>query len=381
MANPDQTYRSLVMRKVQQLAKEHGGLAKIPKSIQQKLGFDVIAKRKGTSISVRIPEGELASRIAELKKELPSVSFKSAKPDTEAIFGKYTPRVSEENPTMEDFWIMQGWYTEDRSGIRLTLAKWKDDEGTQKEAVRFLVEKILKKPPRDITQDNFNSNRLGGLLISYYKSSQYEALVETGYAYSVQESLRHAKTGKFQTDKIYPWEMKMTPDAFVYKRKENRIAATKWLVWKLKKFPRDILKRDFHSNRLGGLLNCYNNSPYESLIEAGYAYSIQELLQHARTDNFQNEKIYPWELLSAPNAIYHSQENRIAATKWLVWKLKKTPRDFIQEDFYSNRLNGLLNAHYNNSPYAAIFEAGFVTSIDEQYMRSSHHTHGKGGNP
>ena len=400
MANQDQTYRSLVMRKVQQLAKEHGGLAKIPKSIQQKLGFDVIAKRKGTSISVRIPPGDLASRIAELKKELPKVSLKSAKPAAETIFGKYTPVPSLTNPTMDDFWILQGWYKDDRIGIKLTLAKWQDDEKVQRDAIRFLVDRVLKKTPRDIAQGDFHSNRLSGLLSKYYKNSPYEALLDAGYAYSVQESIQHSKTGTFQTAKLYPWEMQTAPNA-LYNSKENRVAATKWLAWKLKRGPSTIIQEDFYSNRLCGLIsNNYEGSPYKALLEAGYIYSIQESLEHARIDMFYPgrpslsttpmllilrydvtatdwllnnacpNKFYPWEMSVTPTTAYDSKEKRAAATKWLLWKLKKHPRDITGEDFYSNQLAGMLSHYYKDSPYAAVTEAGYQLHPWEMQMTS-----------
>lgn len=70
--------------------------------------------------------------------------------------------------TMEDFWIEMGWHKEvyDRdSGRRvrkLVRGKWKDDEQAQQDAIRFLVDEVLQKDPRDVTQEDFHGNRLWG---------------------------------------------------------------------------------------------------------------------------------------------------------------------------------------------------------------------------
>jgi hypothetical protein len=203
-------------------------------------------------------------------------------------------------------------------------------------AITWLVEK-LGKEPRDITQEDFYSNRLCGLLTDHYDGSPYDALKAAGYA-------------------LVPWEMLRTPDQF-YKPIENRIAAIKWLVCKVEKAPCDILLEDFRSNRLGGLLaNYYGDIPYHALKEAGYP-------------------LEPWEMLRTPQGFYDSKDIRTAAMAWLVRKLGKEPRDIIQDDFYSNRLWGLLN-RYNGSPYDALLEAGLVTKKDEAYMRSSQHAKG-----
>ncbi len=64
------------------------------------------------------------------------------------------------------------------SGYITYFAKWKDvsDRVT---VVKMLVEK-LKKDPRDLTQEDFNKNRLRGLLSNYYNNSPYEAVKEAG---------------------------------------------------------------------------------------------------------------------------------------------------------------------------------------------------------
>ena len=351
MPTPEHTYRSLMIRKIQRISQEHGGLPKIPRKLQKELGFDVIAKRKGYSTYIILPLADLSERISELKRELSQLSFHFANPDTEPIFGKCTPIALDENPTMDDFWIAQGWYKEDRIGIKLTPAKWQDDEKVRVASVRFLVNQVLQKDPRCITQDDFKANRLGGLMAGYYTGSPYKAFLEAGYMYSVEESLKHAQSGKFKVKKIYPWELAKTPEAFSYKKEQNRVAAVRWLIYKVKKDPRDIEVEDFSFNYLGGLLGeCYENSRFKAFQEAGYTF-------------------HPWEMRSSPNSIYLSKEGRVAAVRWLIQKLQKAPRDTIQDDFYNNRLGGLLKNHHNCSPFEALLEAELVTDMDEEYMR------------
>jgi len=123
-------------------------------------------------------------------------------------------------------------------------------------AVKWLVKK-LKKDPRDLIGEDFNKNRLGGL-IDYYGGSPYKAVKEA-----------------FPELGIKPWEMAMTPMGF-YDTKENRIAAVKWLIERLGKKPRDLTQDDFCKNRLKGLLAKCNGSPYEAVKEAGLVAEADE---------------------------------------------------------------------------------------------------------
>ena len=227
------------------------------------------------------------------------------------------PLVETRPPTMYDWFAEMGWI--DKRGN--TRGRWNDEPLAMTEAVRFLVDKVLKKDPRDIMKKDFKSNCLDGLLNGYYNNSPYAAISEAYPELNIKQ-----------------WEMSCTPSGF-YETKKNRIAAVKWLVEKLNKDPRDIRFEDFKSNRLGSLLNSYyNGCPYAALKEAGY--------------NF-----HPWEMLKTPQGFFDSKKNRISAVKWLVKKLNKDPRNITVEAFKSNRLGGLLNSYYNNSPYAAISEA------------------------
>jgi len=218
------------------------------------------------------------------------------------------------------------------NGYMIYSADWKD-KINRIAVVRNFVE-IIGKDPRDLTQGDFRGNRLGGLLGKCYNGSSYKAVKEA-----------------FPEMDIKPWEMKKTPYG-TFDIKENRVAAVKWLVEKLKKDPGDLTGEDFHNNRLGGLLsNHYNDSSYKAVEEAFPEY------------------IKPWEMKKTPDGIFDIKENRVAAVKRLVEKQNKDPRDLIQEDFHNNRLGGLLKNHYNNSPYEAVKEAGLVSEADETYMR------------
>jgi len=272
-------------------------------------------------------------------------------------------------------------------------------------AVKWLIEK-LKKDPRDLTQEDFMRNRFGGLCGEYYNNSLYEAVKEA-----------------FPEKNIMPWEMKRTITGF-YEKKENRVAAVKWLIEKLKKDPRDLTQEDFKDNGLTGLLTHYTGSPYKAIKEAfpdikfwemiitpkgfyekkenrvaAVKWLIEKLKKDPRDltqedfkDNgltgllnhyyngspyeavkeaFPEMDIKPWEMASTPRKFYERGENRVAAVKWLIEKLKKDPRDLTQEDLFSNRLSGL-SKQYNGSPYEALKEAGLVTEADEKYMRKKH---------
>ncbi|MDO8554354.1 MAG: hypothetical protein Q7S22_06090, partial [Candidatus Micrarchaeota archaeon] len=110
-----------------------------------------------------------------------------------------------------------------------------------------------------------------------------------------------------------------------------------------------------------------NGSPYLALIEAGYAYSLDEVKEHGKTGKFKTDKIYPWEITKTPG-VYDNKEIRIAATKWLVLKSGKQPREVTGYDFDNGSL--ICRPEYNGSHYLALLEAGLVTQKDEAYMRS-----------
>ena len=269
-------------------------------------------EQKGGVVYIITDEKE-AIRLAE--------GLKDIKRDPNPSLANPRSNQNEREKTMEDFWIEQGWFKTMRGGIKLVRAKWDSDPAIMNGAVKFLVEEVLGKDPRDMTREDFISNRLSGLLSRYYNQSPYAALSEV-------------------YPEIKPWEMVVTPLNY-FNEEENRIAAIKWLVEeRLKKDPRDISKDDFHNNRLSGLLAVhYKNSPYAAIIEV-------------------YPEVKPWEMADTPKNYFDDRSNRVVAIRWLVeGKLKKDPRDITNDDFDSNRLVGLFGEHYGKSTYAAISEA------------------------
>ena len=233
--------------------------------------------------------------------------------------------------TMVDFWISHGWVKPNRDGwFRLSTAKWKYSPEVRREAIRFLIEDVLKKNYKKMTTDDFHNNRLNAMLAIYYHDSAYEALIDAGY-------------------QLEPWELPMSPTYFFTER-ENRVRALLWLVNKTGKDPRDMAQNDFKSNGLDGLLtDYYEGSPYRAMRAAGY-------------------KMHPWEMLRAPQHTFQSCRRRIGAAKWLVQKLNKPARDIVGDEFTANCLAGLL-AYHKGSPYRTFLEAKLVTENDEAYMR------------
>ncbi|MDD5340572.1 MAG: hypothetical protein PHV13_04980 [Candidatus ainarchaeum sp.] len=301
--------------------------------------------------------------------------------------------------TMEHFWIQHGWGIRSRHGIRLRNPQWKGAENTRRDAVRFLVDKVVKKEPRDMVQNDFKRNRLRGLLENYYRGSPYDALKDAGY-------------------ELHPWELPKSPNS-LFKSKGMRVAAVDWLVEKLNKDVRRISAIDFYSNRLGGLLgNYYHLSPYEALHEAGYKLrpwemewsprgifmekkdrvkatrwavrkfggdvrdivaqdffdlGLDGLLAHhgnspLRALTEAGYRILPWEMRKSPSGYFKKKANRVLAVNWLVDETGKAPTDLTKDDFKDNSLGGLLATHYRNSPYLAVLEAKLVTRDDKAYM-------------
>ena len=164
--------------------------------------------------------------------------------------------------TMECFWVQQDWYRKIPGGIVLKRGKWDDPEVCAK-AVRFLVDIVLAKDPREVTEADFYKNRLSGLFSGPFRNNVHLALAAGGYD-------------------VPPWELSKTSNAF-FKERENRIAATRWLAGKVKKEPREIIGPDFHANGLKSLLtHHYNDSPYNALLDAGLVTKDDEAYMRSR---------------------------------------------------------------------------------------------------
>ncbi|MBS3067726.1 hypothetical protein J4450_03420 [Candidatus Micrarchaeota archaeon] len=155
-----------------------------------------------------------------------------------------------------------------------------------------------------------------------------------------------------------------------WEKKEVRIVVIRKLLEITSIEPKDSSYDLFNNSGLVRVLKKYHkDSHYNALVEAGYAYSEDEIKEHARTMQFGTERIYKWEMKSVGNYFWESIDMRTAATRWVIWKLNKNSREIILGDFKNNGLGGLLTHHYKDSPYEALLEAGLVTPADEAHMR------------
>lgn len=223
--------------------------------------------------------------------------------------------------TMDDFWVLQGWYKVHEGHIVRTPAEWDKNPEVRLDAVRFLVDEVLRVDPRDVLGVDFRNNGLEGLLVTHFNNRSYDAI-----------SSAYSSLG------IKPWETKRTPYGF-FEEKQNRIAAVKWLVEeKLQIKPAEIDNKDFSPGLYGMFLKYYNCSPYAAISEA-------------------YPEVKPWEMKNSPLNIFESADTRIEATRWLVTKLGKKPEELTRDDFISNRLWNLISRYYSDSPYRAVSEA------------------------
>jgi hypothetical protein len=127
----------------------------------------------------------------------------------------------------------------------MPLRYWKSKRN-RISATRWLVEKT-GKPSNQIMQGDFANNGLMGLMLTSYDTI-FDALSEAGY-------------------EINPVNMNKVANGF-WKRKENRIKYTRWLVDNLKKPITKIDNHDWTNAGLGSLLQVKKNSPYLALREA-----------------------------------------------------------------------------------------------------------------
>jgi hypothetical protein len=217
--------------------------------------------------------------------------------------------------------------------------------------------------PKKIEWGDFCVSGLSCLLGSCYRNTPYLAFVDLGIAYSETEFLKHAETG-FENGKFYPWEMETTPGN-IFGKAENRVAAVRWLLWKTSKGPLEINMEDFEKNGLNDLINSkYHASIYAALVEAGFAYSSQEIIAQGDSRSFEGKKTYPWELRQTPDSFFDTLAHRVAAIEWIIWKTKKKAPSISTRDFTDNGLTGLIHK-YRYSIYDAFVEANHAYSKEE----------------
>jgi hypothetical protein len=225
------------------------------------------------------------------------------------------------------------------------------------------------KGAKDVIKDDFDDNGMRGLLANT-KNSLYEALVESGHAYSIDAVSKHSMAKKFWSFKIYPWQMSRAPP--VFHDKDVRVAAVRWMVLDVtihqKKEIKNINADDFAEHGLRRLLYHTESCHYAALAEAGYAFTFDEVHEHSRKMRFDNMsgKLYPWEMDMAPTR-YDDPRMRRAATRWMALDLRKPERDIERKDFADYGIRGALAHH--NSLFAALDEAGLVKPGDKEYIR------------
>ena len=131
------------------------------------------------------------------------------------------------------------------------------------------------------------------------------------------------------------------PDAI-----SNAIKVTKYLIEdKLKltdeEIKEQLSKNLFKDNNLYGMIHCcFNDSPYQAI------------------NTIYPNKFKEWEFKQTPNKFW-TKEKGIEVTKWLIEeKLKLTDEEIkehlSQKLFKDNKLVGMLDKCFNNSPYQAI---------------------------
>ncbi|OJI08500.1 MAG: hypothetical protein BK997_00340 [Candidatus Micrarchaeum sp. ARMAN-1] len=200
---------------------------------------------------------------------------------------------------------MQGWFT--KKGTLSKMGRWQGDVEVQRNAIRFLVEHVMKLD--DVTklhQYDFASNRLGGLLERYFNSSPYAAV-----------------SFAFPELHIQQWEMETVPMGY-WTAKEHRNAAIMRLGQKLGKNPERLSAQNFKDNGLGTLLS----------------FPLYELIK----DTSSVLGIKPWELSKVPINFWSDSEHVKEAMLWLEARTGKAPLELIGPDFISNSLYGLLQA-------------------------------------
>ncbi len=196
--------------------------------------------------------------------------------------------------------------------------------------------------PKVATYQFFTEMRLTFPLNKFFNWSQYDYLDATF-------------PGKYK-----PWEMNVSSSGF-FKKKENVIAATRWLVEEKMNFPMEeltvcdvwemgvakkVTKEIFSFYGLRGLLKQYNNSPGKIL-----------------TDVYP-DKFLPW---SFPSKLKwkgkEGKELAAKATRWVIEEyvgVSPLSYDLGYRFFVENGLHGMITSRslgFNSSPKAALINA------------------------
>ncbi len=201
---------------------------------------------------------------------------------------------------------------------------------TAKEATIWLIEEKLKWSDEDVrrnlSQNTFKENSLGGMLTILFNGSPYLAI-------------ENAYPGKFK-----PWELPSVPKKIW--NVETAKEATIWLIEeKLKWSDEDIKEKlsanTFIKNSLGGMLTIlFNNSPYLAI------------------ENAYPGKFKPWEVARISKKFWNMETAR-EATIWLIEEKLKWSDEDVKEKltlntFKENSLKSMLNYLFNIDPHQPV---------------------------
>lgn len=245
-----------------------------------------------------------------------------------------------------------------------------EDTDMQKAAVGWLLQR-LNKQPSDIIGDDFNDNGLGALLSNYADDSPYRLFCQTGYAYTLEELRTFESTNSFPDEKLYPWQLPTSPIHLFDAPGMIRVAI-KWLLNRVGNI-RSLQSSHFHRNDLGGFLAGYcHGAPYESLWKAGYAYSPDEIISFINHPPiyFPSEKVYPWEMDTAPHGFFEDQQMVRGAVGWLLQRGSIRPQELTKADLDNNYLGAFFVNYCHGSLYHALVLGGYAFSFDEIKMQT-----------
>ncbi len=280
----------------------------------------------GGSVYLALVESDLAYSIEEIKKHSTKGEFPSAK-----------------------IYVWQaGGHSYSDPEIRIAAVKW-------------LIQKLIIEPDK-IQIEHFHENGLSAMINHYYSGSVYAALIEAGFAHSLEEIRSFSLEDKYPDDKIYFWQMKKSPR--VYGELDIRVAATRWLVKTSGKKATELTYGDMTKALPGLLPHIQQQAVYFALADAQLAYSLADIRKFSEARDFPRDKLYPWNMRKKPK-IYDDNDICIAATRWLVYGKGKNPREINNNDFVTFGISTVLSKLPNRSIYLAFVQAGIAYSFDE----------------
>ena len=253
----------------------------------------------------------------------------------------------------------------DEGTIYIDRYDWSNKEIRAK-VIRKIIE-FSNIKPAELNKTHFESLGLMGLF-SKYKQSAFSALVDADLAYDIETIKIHSNLKLFGSDKLYFWQMEGNTKA--WSDKDLCIAAIRWFYEeRRKKTDALITQKDFTDYGLEGMFSGrYSRSPYMALLEAGYVFSQKEISEQTLDGNFSSDKLYPWELGNAPNNYWQEKPNRIAAIKWMFWKMEQQgidPKEINYQTLVEYHLSGLIDTQYNRNLVSALIDSGLVYSAQE----------------